>query len=81
MSALIADGDLRSALSREGRAYWSREHRIEWMAEDYRRIIHDAAALAPPRVKGLPSHFTDDYSSLALKIAEEMGVEIEYPRP
>jgi glycosyltransferase involved in cell wall biosynthesis len=81
MSALVADGELRSELSRSGRAYWSREHGIELMAEDYRRIMRDAAALVAPRPEGLPSHFTADHSSLALGIAGQMGVEIEYPRP
>ena len=81
MSALIADGELRNALSRAGRAYWWREHRVELMAEDYRRVMRDAAALAAPRVEGLPSHFTDDYSSLVLRISEEIGVQIGYPGP
>jgi glycosyltransferase involved in cell wall biosynthesis len=81
MSALDADGHLRHDLSRAGRAYWSREHTIDLMAEDYRRVMRDAATLPAPRVEGLPSHFTADYSSLVRTISGAMGVEIAFPRP
>jgi glycosyltransferase involved in cell wall biosynthesis len=81
MSALIEDGQLRNALARAGHAYWSREHTIGLMAEDYGRVMRDAARLAAPRVEGLPSHFTADYSWLVRRISEEAGVEIAYPEP
>jgi glycosyltransferase involved in cell wall biosynthesis len=81
MSALIADTQLRNDVSRAGRAYWSHDHTIDLMAEDYRRVMRDAATLPAPRVEGLPSHFTADYSSLVRRISGEMGVEIAFPRP
>jgi hypothetical protein len=43
--------------------------------------MRDAARLAAPRVEGLPSHFTADYSWLVRRISEEAGVEIAYPEP
>jgi hypothetical protein len=81
MSALVSDGALRSALSRAGHELWSREHAIELMAEDYRRVMRDAATLPAPRVEGLPSHFTADYSWLLRRISEEAGVDIAFPGP
>ena len=75
MAMLSADGPLRSQLASAGHAYWLREHRLELMADDYRRVMQDAASRPVPRVEGLPSHFTDDYSALVQRIEEEMGVE------
>ena len=72
MARLSADAQLRSDLSSAGHAHWSREHRLELMADDYRRVVRDAAAR--PTAEGVPSHFTDDYSALVRRIEEEMGV-------
>ena len=74
MTMLSADGPLRSQLAGAGHAYWLREHRLELMADDYRRVMQDAAARPAPRANGLPSHFTDDYSTLVRRMEEEMGV-------
>jgi glycosyltransferase involved in cell wall biosynthesis len=76
MSRLAGDEALRSDLARAGHAYWSREHSLELMAEDYRRAMAEAAARPAPVVDDLPSHFTDDYTSLARRISEEMGVNV-----
>ena len=77
MSRLAADAALRSGLARAGHAYWSREHRLELMAEDYRRVMMEAAARPAPRVDDLPSHFTDDYTALARQLARELGVSLD----
>ena len=58
---------------------WSREHTLEQMAEDYRRVMAEAVTRPVPVVSGLPSHFTDDYSSLARKLSEQMGVDLNFP--
>ena len=50
----------------------AREHRLELMADDYRRVVQDAAA-AGAAAHGLPSHFTDDYRRSAR--SKKMGVE------
>jgi hypothetical protein len=73
MARLSADAQLRSDLSIAGHAYWSREHRLELMADDYRRVIQEAAARPAPVPDSLPAHFTDDYSALVRRIEEEMG--------
>jgi glycosyltransferase involved in cell wall biosynthesis len=74
MARLSANAQLRSELASAGHAHWSHEHRIERMADDYRRVMREAAARPAPRADGLPSHFTDDYSALVRRLEEEMGV-------
>ena len=80
MARLSADARLRSELASAGHAHWSREHRLELMADDYRRVVQDAAARPAPAADGLPLHFTDDYSALVRRIEEEMGVNARIRR-
>ena len=75
MARLSADAQLRSDLSIAGHAYWSREHRLELMADDYRRVIQDAAARPAPVPDSLPAHFTDDYSALVRRDRRRDGSE------
>ena len=77
MSRLAADGALRGRLAHAGHTYWSREHTLALMAEDYRRVMAEAAARPAPQVDGLPSHFTDDYTSLVRQLSERMGVTLD----
>jgi glycosyltransferase involved in cell wall biosynthesis len=79
MSRLAGDEALRSDLARAGHTYWSHEHSLELMAEDYRRIMAEAVARPAPFVDDLPPHFTDDYTSLARRISQEMGVSLNFP--
>jgi hypothetical protein len=76
MSTLAADRTRRETLGRAARAYWESHHRVELMAEDYRRVIAQASAMPAPSPAGLPAHLTDDYSSLATGIAREFGIEL-----
>ena len=79
MHRLATDAGLRDDLARAGHAYWAANHTIDVMADDYRRIIRQAAALpipAPP--PDLPPHFTDDYSGMARSVASQFGVPIEF---
>jgi hypothetical protein len=77
MSRLAADERLRHDLGAAGHAYWSREHALELMAEDYRRVMADAVTLEAPHVEGLPSHFTEDHTSLVRELSEQMGVAFD----
>jgi glycosyltransferase involved in cell wall biosynthesis len=79
MSRLAGDEALRSDLARAGHTYWSHEHSLELMAEDYRRVMAEAVARPAPFVDDLPPHFTDDYTSLARRISQEMGVSLNFP--
>jgi glycosyltransferase involved in cell wall biosynthesis len=74
MARLAIDTRLRDDLGLAAHAHWAREHTLESMAADYRRLLRDAAAQPAPQVSGLPDHFTDDYSALVRGIADEMSV-------
>jgi glycosyltransferase involved in cell wall biosynthesis len=58
MRRLAADVELRTRLGRAAREYWSREHSVEGMADDYERIMRDAAARPDPVVDA-PAHVRD----------------------
>ena len=62
MRRLAKDSNARAQLARAGHAYWSANHTREIAANDYRRIIRDAATRPAPVVTDLPAHFTEDYS-------------------
>jgi glycosyltransferase involved in cell wall biosynthesis len=55
MRRLAADADLRRELGRAGRDYWRREHTVDGMADDYERVMRQAAARPDP-VVSLPAH-------------------------
>ena len=80
MQRLAADGRLRDDLARAGRAYWSREHTLDMMATDYRRVMKAAAARPAPAVADLPAHFTKDYAELASRVARQFGVDVDILR-
>ena len=80
MRRLAADARLRDDLAQAGHAYWSREHTLDAMAEDYRRVMKAAAARPAPATAGLPAHFTDDYAELARRIARQFGVDVDILR-
>jgi glycosyltransferase involved in cell wall biosynthesis len=76
MSRLAGDRALRQALGNAGREYWRTRHRVELMADDYRRLIPEAAVMPAPSQAGLPAHLTNDYGALAASIASEIGVTL-----
>ena len=76
MSTLAEDRALRERLGKAGREYWQANHRVDLMAEDYRRVILQAASVPARQNPGLPAHLTDDYSALATSIAREVGVDL-----
>jgi glycosyltransferase involved in cell wall biosynthesis len=74
MRALAGEPRLRASLARAGHAYWSAQHTLEAMTDDYHRLIAAAAARPAPVVTDLPSHFTDDHSRLARDITRAFGM-------
>ena len=79
MSRLSDEGALRASLGKAGHDYWKAEHHVGLMADDYRRVIAQAAATPAPAAAGLPAHLTNDYSARAASIAREVGVELKWP--
>jgi hypothetical protein len=77
MRRLATDARLRERLAQAGHAYWAREHTLEVMAADYRRVIEEAAARPAPAVADLPAHFTNDYTGLARGIARQFCVDVD----
>jgi glycosyltransferase involved in cell wall biosynthesis len=77
MHRLATDTPLREAMAREGLDYFSAHHTIEMMADDYRRLLPEAAARKAPVVADLPAHFTRDYGEEARAVAREFGVAVD----
>ena len=77
MRRLAADSQLRGALGRAGHAYWSANHTLDAMKDDYERLIADAASRPVPIVSDLPPHFTEDHSALARSITSPFGLALD----
>ena len=77
MRTLAIDRVRRDQLALAGRAYWSANHTLEAMADDYRRILTLAADRPAPIADGLPQHFLEDYSGHARRIARQFGVDVD----
>jgi glycosyltransferase involved in cell wall biosynthesis len=58
MRRLATDAALRDELGRAGREWWAREHTVNAMADDYERVMRDAATRPAPQVE-LPAHMRD----------------------
>jgi glycosyltransferase involved in cell wall biosynthesis len=76
MRRLAVDRDLRVALGRAGRDYWSANHSIEGMADDYRRLIPRAATVVPPSGTPLPRHLLETGDATLRAILSETGVDV-----
>jgi glycosyltransferase involved in cell wall biosynthesis len=77
MHRLATDARLRGDLAQAGYAYWAAHHTMEVMANDYRRIIRQAAAQPIPAPADLPSHLTDDYTESARAIVRQFGLSVD----
>jgi glycosyltransferase involved in cell wall biosynthesis len=76
MRELAADPDLRASLAASGHAFWTRHHTLPHMAEDYRRVLREAAARPAPSQAGLPAHVTADHTAHARAIARDFGIAL-----
>jgi len=73
MRRLATDASLREALGEAGREYWTREHSVTGMVEDYRRVIARALQVeVAPRL--LPAHAIDDGGSTLRQLLDHLGV-------
>jgi glycosyltransferase involved in cell wall biosynthesis len=78
MRRLGTDPDLRSALGRAGRAYWTAQHSIERMADDYRRLFEQAASIsidATSRIP-LPDHLLDGGRRTLERLMREVHLDV-----
>ena len=81
MRQLIDDPAARESIAREGHRYWSAQHPLDAMVEDYRRLLPLAAAQPAPQPTDLPVHFTNDYSAPTRAILEQFGVRVPFKQP
>ena len=73
MRRLASDPALRASLGAAGQRYWLRDHSIARMAEDYERILNQAAALPVPH-SALPPHLVNDGDGLLTKTLTQLSV-------
>lgn len=78
MGRLAADPALREQLGAAARDYWRREHTLDRAAGDYSDLIERTAGRSAPTPRDLPSHLTDDRTNLARRIAERVGVSVDF---
>ena len=76
MRRLATDADLRARLGHAAREYWMSEHSVEAMADDYERIMRDAAARPDPQVE-LPAHMRNPGDRRLRELLEPFGVECD----
>jgi glycosyltransferase involved in cell wall biosynthesis len=78
MSMLARDRALRETLGRAAYDYWKAEHHVSLTADDYRRVIAQAAQIPAMTTlpAGLPAHLTSDHSARAMSIAREFDVDV-----
>jgi glycosyltransferase involved in cell wall biosynthesis len=74
MRRLATDAALRERLGRAGRAWWEREHTIDAMADDYERVMREAAARPDPDVD-LPAHMRDAGDRTLRALLDPFGLE------
>lgn len=79
MRRLASDANLRARLGRAAREYWMREHSVDAMADDYERILRNAAARPDP-VVALPAHMRDPGDSRLRALIRPFGLVSPFAR-
>jgi glycosyltransferase involved in cell wall biosynthesis len=80
MRVLARDGGLRRTIGSAGLAYWSANHTVDAMADDYVQVVTRAAAAPAPQVDDLPAHFTSDFTAAVRARAHDFGVDLDILR-
>jgi hypothetical protein len=73
---LAADADLREQLGRAAALYWEREHSVEGMVEDYRRVLA-LSMTRPLRSPALPAHLLADGTQRLQELLEPFGTTVK----
>jgi glycosyltransferase involved in cell wall biosynthesis len=76
---LATDADLRARLGRAAREFWMREHSVDAMADDYERIVREAASRPDPAVE-LPAHMRDPGDSRLRALIRPFGLVSPFSR-
>jgi glycosyltransferase involved in cell wall biosynthesis len=72
MRRLASDPALRATLAAAGREFWEREHSVERMLDDYRRVLPIAAATPAP-APVLPPHMVTDGDRVLRGLLQDFG--------
>lgn len=73
LEALVRDASLRQRMGIAARRYWETHHSVDLMADDYERLLTEAAALGGGDVS-LPAHLTATGEELARALMRESGL-------
>jgi glycosyltransferase involved in cell wall biosynthesis len=73
MRRLGTDPTLRESLGRAAVEWWSREHTVDRMADDYERAMEEARHRPPPDGAGLPAHLRDASGDTLESVAAPFG--------
>ena len=75
MRRLGSDPALRESLGRAAVEWWTREHTVERMADDYERAM-DEARLRQPADADRPGHLRDAYGRVLASLAADFGPSV-----
>ena len=76
MRRLGADGVLRRSLGRAAAAWWSREHSVARMADDYERAMQQARSRPAPSGEALPPHLRDACAATLRDVTRPFGAGV-----
>jgi glycosyltransferase involved in cell wall biosynthesis len=77
MRRLAADPDLRAALGKAAREYWSTHHNHEAMSTDYLRVMAEAMHHTPPP-QPLPDHLVNTADGTLRQVLHTLGVPLPF---
>jgi glycosyltransferase involved in cell wall biosynthesis len=73
IATLVDDADLRRRMGAAAREYWKTHHTVDLMADDYERLMTEAASLAGGHGR-LPAHLTATGEELGQAVLEATGL-------
>jgi glycosyltransferase involved in cell wall biosynthesis len=76
MRRLGSDRVLRDTLGRAASAWWSREHTVARMADDYERVMTEAVRRPAPAAAGLPAHLRDAHDGELCEMMKGWGEDV-----
>ena len=77
MRRLVADAGLRAQLGNAAREWWTREHSLDAMVEDYERVMKEAASRPDPGAE-LPAHLRNRGDRTLRALLRPSGVEVPF---
>lgn len=76
MRRLATDSAMREALGRAALEWWTREHTVERMADDYERVMEDARRTQPPAASELPRHLREACDTTLTSLTADFGAGV-----